>query len=335
MTQRTATSTGSPWPGWPKAPTNSPIGCWMPSTDQIHVTRQRRAMRVPRRFPTMTLPARVAAAAVDRRACPRRRLPRLRQIRPTRRRRAVPFDRAASPSPAALEVPALTETYSSARNGFTISYPSAVDHDPRHRDSRGQKLLWGDPALDTISTGDIRLAMSSAGARSRADAGGMAPGRSARLMARGQTIAPRPSPAWRRSTSTARAGTATRTATQSHSSGSSPDGRDLWRGSGRWRTWLHIRDGRARRPRDVRRVPGDGEAPGRSRPWNEPIRRPLSGYSIKYPSALGRDPGDAAVDGWLLHRALLRLDRRRLCHLLWSLDEVARRDAVRDLVRSL
>src|SRR5580765_8314533 len=33
-------------------------------TDQIHVTRQRRALRVPRRFPTMTIPARVAAAAV-------------------------------------------------------------------------------------------------------------------------------------------------------------------------------------------------------------------------------------------------------------------------------
>ena len=36
--------------------------------EAIHVTRQRRVMRVPWRFPTMTIPARVAAAAGRRRA---------------------------------------------------------------------------------------------------------------------------------------------------------------------------------------------------------------------------------------------------------------------------
>ena len=41
--------------------------------DQIDHTRQRRALRVPWRFPTMTMPFRLAAAAADRRARARRR----------------------------------------------------------------------------------------------------------------------------------------------------------------------------------------------------------------------------------------------------------------------
>ena len=104
--------------------------------DQIHLTRQRRARRAPRRFPTMTTPTRVAAAAAigvlaiggaffvlrpDRSAVGR--LPR--HLRPPPRRAPA----VASPSASPVVLPALTQAYTSERNGFAVSYPAGWTRD--------------------------------------------------------------------------------------------------------------------------------------------------------------------------------------------------------------
>lgn len=130
-------------------------------TDQIHVTRQRRAMRVPRRFPTMTFSSRVAAAAVIGVLAVGGAF--LVFGRPGQPAVGGPTPSpSASPSAAALAVPALTETYASPRNGLTISYPTGWTATPATVAwTRGLILSWGAPTLDTIETNDVRLVMSS------------------------------------------------------------------------------------------------------------------------------------------------------------------------------
>ena len=138
--------------------------------DQIHLTRQRRAGRAPRRFPTMTTPTRVAAAAAigvlaiggaffvlrpDRSAVvgPGASPP----ASATASARAV-----ASPSASAVVLPALTQAYTSERNGFALSFPAGWTATPASATwTRGHLTGWGDPVFDTIRTTDIRLAVAS------------------------------------------------------------------------------------------------------------------------------------------------------------------------------
>jgi len=139
--------------------------------DQIHLTRQRRASRVPWRFPTMTSPARVAAAA----------LVGVLAVggvffilgRPSQSGVGGPSPAAspsavssatgqASPSASAIVVPALTQTFTSARNGFAVSYPAGWTVTAATQPwAPGSSTNWGDPALDAIQTSDLRLVVAS------------------------------------------------------------------------------------------------------------------------------------------------------------------------------
>jgi hypothetical protein len=107
--------------------------------DKIHLTRQRRASRVPWRFPTMTTSARAATAAVIGVLVIGGALVVLKpgtssgiggpgatptssptpSASPTQSPTPSP-----SPSPAAIVVPAMTTTFASTRHGFDISYPA-------------------------------------------------------------------------------------------------------------------------------------------------------------------------------------------------------------------
>jgi len=146
--------------------------------DEIHVTRQRRASRAPWRFPSMTTPARLAAAAVIGVllvggvlfiARPTT------QVGGTSEAPSVSgpaFVASSSPatasSPAAtaaassLPIPALTQTYMALRNGYTVKYPQGWTVTPAVAPwERGSGTLWGDPALDTLHGTDLRFVAAS------------------------------------------------------------------------------------------------------------------------------------------------------------------------------
>lgn len=147
--------------------------------DEIHLTRQRRALRVPWRFPTMTTPARVATAAVigvivvggaflilgrpaqtvvgGPGAAPS---PAIASAAPSAASAAP--STAPSPSASAIVVPALTQTFTSARNGFAVKYPAGWTFTRATKPwAAGKSTLWGDPALDAIQTSDVRLVVAS------------------------------------------------------------------------------------------------------------------------------------------------------------------------------
>jgi hypothetical protein len=134
-------------------------------TDQIHLTRQRRAMRGPWRFRTMTIPARVAAAAaigvlavggaflVFRPGQPAVGAP-----SPSPNQSTPTVAPSAQPSKAGFATPALTETYTSARNGFAVSYPAGWTVTPATAIwSPGEQQGWGPISFDRIRTNDVRI----------------------------------------------------------------------------------------------------------------------------------------------------------------------------------
>jgi len=126
--------------------------------DDIHVTRQRRAMRVPWRVPIMTSPVRVAVAAVFGvlavgGAFMILGIPGVTDVggpSPTPTSSA-----AVSPSTAALVVPPLDKPFTSVRHGYSLVYPSAWPAQPAsQRWAEGASPTWGDPTLDTIASED-------------------------------------------------------------------------------------------------------------------------------------------------------------------------------------
>jgi hypothetical protein len=126
--------------------------------DDIHVTRQRRAPRVPWRFPIMLSPVRVAVAAVFGAfaiggAFAILGIPGLTDVggpSPTPTSSA-----AVPPSTAALVVPPLDKPFTSTRHGYSVVVPSSW---PAQRASQrwaeGATPTWGDPTLDTIWSED-------------------------------------------------------------------------------------------------------------------------------------------------------------------------------------
>jgi hypothetical protein len=125
--------------------------------DQIHVTRQRRAMRVPRRFPTMTIPARVAAAAVVGALAVGGAYLALGGSSQSYIGTPSP-----SPSTSTPAVSPLTSTFTSPRYGYAIQYPSGWTASPATKPwLAGTDPLYSDPTIDTIGTSDARLAIAS------------------------------------------------------------------------------------------------------------------------------------------------------------------------------
>jgi len=126
------------------------------AVDQIHLTRQRRAVRAPWRFPTMTSPIRLAAlaaagvlilAAVAMVGGAGRSGP-----SPTQ---APPSVLAAVPSAA---VPVLDTQFISPRNGYSITYPAGWTVRPATQSWQpGKPILWGDATLDAIQTSQARF----------------------------------------------------------------------------------------------------------------------------------------------------------------------------------
>jgi hypothetical protein len=132
------------------------------AVDQIHVTRQRRAIRVSRRLPTMTTPARVAAAAVigvlvfggaliffGRPGKP-----------------AVSGASASPPASASTAsenpVPALTQVVTSPRHGYSVHVPADWTITPATAQwTTGIDTLFDDPGLDKIGNAQARLAVAS------------------------------------------------------------------------------------------------------------------------------------------------------------------------------
>ncbi len=134
--------------------------------DEIHLTRQRRAVRAPWRFPVMTTPSRVGAAAVVGILA----VGGLLLItRPGQSAVAGPSPNsgvAATASQTAVasvvSVPPLTGTFASSRHGYTVRYPAAWTATPATESWKTS--TWtapGDPTLDAISSADARLSVAS------------------------------------------------------------------------------------------------------------------------------------------------------------------------------
>jgi hypothetical protein len=131
------------------------------AVDQIHLIRQRRAVRPPWRLPTMTMLARVAALVAvgavflagiavvgigGARTGPA----------PTQAPAASPAG--VVPSMSTRGAPVLDTLFTSPRNGYAVWYPSSWTVRPATQSwHRGRDIRWGDPALDAIQTGDARF----------------------------------------------------------------------------------------------------------------------------------------------------------------------------------
>ncbi len=134
--------------------------------DEIHLTRQRRAVRAPWRFPSMTTPSRLGAAAVVGVLAVGGLLL---VTRPGQSAVAGPSPNpavAATASPTALAtvagVPALTGTFASPRHGYTVHYPAGWTATPATKSwTTGTWTSPGDPALDAIGSNDARLSVAS------------------------------------------------------------------------------------------------------------------------------------------------------------------------------
>lgn len=130
------------------------------AAEQIHLTRQRRATRAPWRFPTMTTPVRVAAAAViGVLAVGGAVLVLGRPGQPAVGGPSPSHD--ASPA-ASASASAGVGTFTSPRYGYSIDYPAGWTATPATAAWRSDAdTLYGDPSLDTIGTTDARLAVAS------------------------------------------------------------------------------------------------------------------------------------------------------------------------------
>lgn len=128
--------------------------------DDIHQTRQRRVMRVPWRFQSMTISARIAAAAAIAALLVGGAL-----YVGQRDQSNVGNPSSAptlSPSASATAVPAMTTVFNSPRNGYSISHPDGWTATPATEPwALGKATLWGDPALDAIQSSNARLVVAS------------------------------------------------------------------------------------------------------------------------------------------------------------------------------
>jgi hypothetical protein len=144
--------------------------------DDIHHTRQRRALRVPWRFPTMSISARASALLLIGALAAAGALaivggvggtaPTPTPASLTSQPAVLPIG---SPSASPAETPAgsatasgSAETFTSPRYGYSIRYPSGWIASPATKPwLAGTDTTYGDPALDTIGTTDARLAVAS------------------------------------------------------------------------------------------------------------------------------------------------------------------------------
>jgi hypothetical protein len=128
--------------------------------DQIHLTRQRRALRVPWRFPTMTTPARVAAAAAIGVLVIGGALFTMRPSSSVGGPSPTPTPSASPTASSAL--PPLSDTFTSSRHGYSVNHPAGWTITPATRVwAPGTTTLWGDPALDSLTGADVRFVATS------------------------------------------------------------------------------------------------------------------------------------------------------------------------------
>ena len=67
-----------------------------------------------------------------------------------------------TPGPSGPAIPALTQTFTSARAGYSVGYPAGWQVAGATAPWRyGRATPWGDPALDVIQGGDLRFAAAS------------------------------------------------------------------------------------------------------------------------------------------------------------------------------
>ena len=132
------------------------------TVDQIHLTRQRRAVRPPWRLPTMTLPARVAAFV----AIGALILAGIAVVGSGGGLNGPSPSHTPAPSVAAAVVPTISTRglpvldtqFMSPRNGYNVWYPAGWTVQPATKSwYRGKEVRWGDPALDAIQTTDARF----------------------------------------------------------------------------------------------------------------------------------------------------------------------------------
>ena len=128
--------------------------------DQIHLTRQRRAPRVPWRFRTMSMPARVVAliavgalaiagavviAGIGGRFSP-----------------SQTTQPSAPPTGATISIPPLTKSFTSPRLGYSVKYPDPWTTTPaRVVWAPGNTIAWGDGAMDELTGATARLSVAS------------------------------------------------------------------------------------------------------------------------------------------------------------------------------
>ena len=131
--------------------------------EEIHVTRQRRARRAPRRFPKMTSSMRLGAAALVGVLVVAGAFLFTRPGQPVvGAPSAIPSAIPTASPIASASASGLVETFTSPRYGYAIHYPSGWTATPATKQwLAGMDTLWGDPTLDTIGTSDARLAIAS------------------------------------------------------------------------------------------------------------------------------------------------------------------------------
>jgi hypothetical protein len=133
--------------------------------DEIHLTRQRRASRVPWRFPTMSMPARVAAliavgALAIAGAIALGGIGGLSRTNQTTAPTAAPA--VVAPSGQAVQIPALTNTFTSPRLGYSVKYPDGWALNPATVVwEPGKTIAWGDGAMDELTGSTARLSVAS------------------------------------------------------------------------------------------------------------------------------------------------------------------------------
>ncbi len=135
--------------------------------DEIHTTRQRHALRLPWRFPTMTMPVRAAAIV----AVGALVVAGVAVLGGAGRGGPSPSQAPAASAPAAVQpsdapstilstagLPVLDTLFTSPRNGYSVKYPSGWTVNPGTASWHlGKPILWGDPAMDAIQTSDARF----------------------------------------------------------------------------------------------------------------------------------------------------------------------------------
>ena len=153
-----------------EGPTQAPDRAVEAALLRIGSTPQERDLRIPWRLSKMINPARIAAAAVIAVLAVGGAFMILRPSQssvgapspsPSASAGAV-ASAAATPRTSPITVPALTQTFTSPRNGFSVKYPTGWTIIPATQSwAAGTSTDWGNPALDAIKTSDVRLVVAS------------------------------------------------------------------------------------------------------------------------------------------------------------------------------